>query len=98
MPALIRSIRSVWVPYEMEHPADAVGEICYDIPRFLHPDECKDFLQLNQKKFRRRLIQFREHHEKDFKQQFMLGVGRNAGWLYGPLRDPETARHGDRDY
>jgi hypothetical protein len=98
---LIRELRSVWVPYEMEHPSDTAGDICYDLPRFLHPEECKDFLLLNQRKLRRRLIQFREHHEIDFKQEYLLGVGHNVGWRYGPHHDPEDLpeeRHSDRDY
>jgi hypothetical protein len=96
---LIRQLRSVWVPYEVLHEADPRGKLCNDIPRFCHPEECKDFIQFNGSKLRKRLIQFREHYEEEFKKQYAMGVGRTIKWRYGPSYAGITHdRHGDRDY
>lgn len=89
---LVKKIESVWVPFEVFHPADGgqdgTGNICSDIPRFLSPEECKDFIQLNSIRLSRRLIQFREYTDEVYKQEYAKGVGReaNRGWRYGPLR------------
>lgn len=83
---LVRKIESVWVPFEMRTPSDgsqdSTGNLCSDIPRFLHPQECKDFIQFNNRRLGRRLIQFREHTEEWAKQEYAKGVGREAhrGW------------------
>ena len=85
---LVRDIKSVWVPFEVKNPADGgtdeTGNVCSDIPRFLHPQECKDFIQLNARRIGRRLIQFREHTEEKFKQEYATGIGREGRWRYGP--------------
>lgn len=102
---LIRKIESVWVPFNITRleSGNEIGNIAGDIPRFCHPEECKDFLQLNRAFLKGRLIQFREHFEEQYKQEYAKGVGREAkyGWRYGPSYDRSTLprnRRSLRDY
>lgn len=103
--SLVRQILSVWVPFNITRleSGDEIGGIAGDIPRFCHPEECKDFLQLNKTRLKGRLIQFREHFEDQYKQEYAKGVGREAknGWRYGPSYDPNSVpqkRRSLRDY
>lgn len=102
---LIRNLESVWVPFNITRleSGDEIGDIAGDIPRFCHPEECKDFLQLNQARLKGRLIQFREHFEERYKQEYAKGYGRDTkyGWEYGPSYDPSgvpKVRRSLRDY
>lgn len=87
---LVRDINAVWVPFEVDRATpeqggfEGSGNVCADIPRFLDPQECKDFIQLNAHKLHNRLIQFREQFETEYKQEWAKGVGRKPGWKYGP--------------
>lgn len=100
---LIRKIRAVWVPFNVSSVDERITNVANDIPRFLHPEECKDFIQLNAVRLGRRKIQFQERFEPEFRDEFSKGVGRDSipPWYYGPPHDPETTpvnRRSLRDY
>lgn len=99
--ALVRQIRSVWVPFWVNAHNEEIARVANDVPRFLHPEECKDFIQLNKNRLRGK-IQFQERFEDEFKHEFARGVGRELNhWRFGPTYDPETIpaeRRSLRDY
>jgi hypothetical protein len=97
---LVRQIRSVWVPFWVNSHNEEITNVADNVPRFLHPEECKDFIQLNAYRLKRK-IQFQERFEDEFKQEFARGVGRLSRWRYGPVYGPETIpeeRRSLRDY
>lgn len=97
---LIRKIRSVWVPFYVNDTDERIVNVAADLPRFLHPDECKDFLQLNRDTLNRK-VQYQERFEPAFKDEYARGVGRLLHWKYGPSYDPESVvvnRRSIRDY
>lgn len=98
---LIVNIRSVWVPFRIRGHNEEIENVCNDIPRFLHPEECKDFMQLNKDRLNFKL-QFQERFEEEFKQEYARGVGMEASppWQFGPAYGPEVPmkRRSLRDY
>ena len=97
---LVHQIRSVWVPFWVNPHNEEIANVANEVPRFLHPEECKDFIQLNQRRLSRRKIQFQERFEDEFKHEFARGVGRDRKWKYGPVYGPEVPldRRSLRDY
>jgi len=69
-----QKIRSVWVPFECTPLGGATK--CDNLPRFLKPEEIRWYLQTRGHLIRNRLIEWREHYEAEFIEEYLKGVGR----------------------
>lgn len=65
--------RSVWVPFEQL--PDGTDRKCDDLPRFASSREVRGYLAKHNQALARRMIQWREHFEKEYIEEYEAGVG-----------------------
>jgi hypothetical protein len=68
-----RTRRTVWVPFEML--PDKTERKCNDLPRFATIGEVREYLRIHNQRLSARLLQWREHSEKEYIEEYEAGVG-----------------------
>lgn len=68
----LTEVKAVWVPFEVS-PLGTEKK-CDDLPRFIDQESIKHYLRTHPKLARRRL-QWREHFEKEYIEEYVAGVG-----------------------
>jgi len=76
-----KSKPGVWVPFECF--LDGTEKKCNDLPRFTSVRELRDYLRDHNQRLRARRLQWREHFEKEYLEEYRAGVGRLSILLKG---------------
>jgi hypothetical protein len=64
---------SVWVPFECF--PDGTEKKCNDLPRFALQKEVREYIQTHGQQLAARQLQWREHFEKEYFDEYQAGVG-----------------------
>jgi len=68
--------KSVWVPFEKL--PDGSDRKCIDLPRFPTRLEVWKFLNANGQKMLDRLLEWREHREREYIEEYLEGIGETT--------------------
>lgn len=70
---MVRKTRVVYVPFEIA--PDKTARKCNDLPRFGTTQAVRWFLELHGQGLSHRMLEWREHEEKEFIEEYLAGVG-----------------------